>query len=51
MDNLLELHRQLVNKTYQHGDYHAFRINWSRKLNENHKFPLKKRQILARIDP
>lgn len=26
-DNILELHRELLNKTYRHGSYKAFRIN------------------------
>jgi len=27
MDNILQLHDDLVNKTYQHGSYYAFKIN------------------------
>jgi len=27
MDNILELHSDLINKTYKHGLYHAFKIN------------------------
>lgn len=27
MDNILELHNELVNKIYKHGAYHAFKIN------------------------
>lgn len=27
MDNILELHSKLVNKTYKHGSYQAFKIN------------------------
>ena len=27
MDNVLELHRELKNKTYTHGPYHAFNIS------------------------
>ncbi|TXI35208.1 MAG: hypothetical protein E6Q53_00215 [Candidatus Moraniibacteriota bacterium] len=27
MDNILSLHRDLINKTYTHGPYHAFRIS------------------------
>ncbi len=27
MDNIFELHRELKNKTYQHGGYQAFKIN------------------------
>jgi RNA-directed DNA polymerase len=27
MDNILDLHHALANKTYQHGPYHAFKIN------------------------
>ena len=27
MDNILELHNDLINKTYKHGSYHAFKIN------------------------
>ncbi len=27
MDNILELHSDLINKTYKHGSYYAFKIN------------------------
>ncbi|MDO8471838.1 MAG: reverse transcriptase domain-containing protein [bacterium] len=27
LDNVVELHHDLINKTYQHGPYHEFRIN------------------------
>lgn len=27
LDNIVELHQDLVNKTYRHGPYHEFRIN------------------------
>src|SRR3989338_1665752 len=39
MDNILELHRDLINHTYRHGSYQAFSIN-DPKPRKIHKAPV-----------
>lgn len=44
MDNILVLHRDLVERTYQHGSYHAFKIN-DPKPREIHKASVRDRLV------
>ncbi len=44
MDNILILHSELKNKTYQHGGYHAFEIS-DPKPRDIHKAPVRDRLI------
>lgn len=44
MDNILALHQDLVDKTYRHGGYHAFRIN-DPKPRDIHKTSVRDRLV------
>lgn len=44
MDNILELHDDLVNKTYKHGSYYAFKIN-DPKPRDIHKATIRDRIV------
>lgn len=44
MDNIIELHHELMGKTYKHGKYQSFRIN-DPKPRQIHKSPVRDRLI------
>ena len=44
MDNILEIHRDLVEKTYKHGRYQSFKIN-DPKPRDIHKASVRDRLV------